>query len=143
MCVSVSSTPSMVWILEMTTSDKAFSSCTSMKLKMSGWPKQGCTCWTPAIVFKALTTSLVRSEEHTSELQSQSNLVCRLLLEKKNKHVRANGVILCIAGKGRGFPYHTSVKVQSRVGTSPDYRTGTPTMTMKYVEYHTPVAHLS
>src|SRR2546430_12483591 len=25
-----------------------------------------------------------RSEEHTSELQSQSNLVCRLLLEKKN-----------------------------------------------------------
>src|SRR2546430_11121126 len=29
----------------------------------------------------------LRSEEHTSELQSQSNLVCRLLLEKK-KHVR-------------------------------------------------------
>src|SRR5256885_9804515 len=27
----------------------------------------------------------VRSEEHTSELQSESNLVCRLLLEKKNK----------------------------------------------------------
>src|SRR2546430_11355778 len=27
-----------------------------------------------------------RSEEHTSELQSQSNLVCRLLLEKKNNH---------------------------------------------------------
>src|SRR2546427_6911112 len=26
----------------------------------------------------------LRSEEHTSELQSQSNLVCRLLLEKKN-----------------------------------------------------------
>src|SRR2546430_9122962 len=28
-----------------------------------------------------------RSEEHTSELQSQSNLVCRLLLEKKKKQV--------------------------------------------------------
>src|SRR2546430_7260822 len=28
--------------------------------------------------------ALARSEEHTSELQSQSNLVCRLLLEKKN-----------------------------------------------------------
>src|SRR2546430_7189585 len=27
----------------------------------------------------------LRSEEHTSELQSQSNLVCRLLLEKKNQ----------------------------------------------------------
>src|SRR2546430_11759553 len=33
----------------------------------------------------ALATDL-RSEEHTSELQSQSNLVCRLLLEKKNTH---------------------------------------------------------
>src|SRR2546430_9461687 len=31
----------------------------------------------------------VRSEEHTSELQSQSNLVCRLLLEKKkNKSIK-------------------------------------------------------
>src|SRR2546427_2445723 len=29
---------------------------------------------------------LLRSEEHTSELQSQSNLVCRLLLEKKKKN---------------------------------------------------------
>src|SRR4051795_2001349 len=29
-----------------------------------------------------------RSEEHTSELQSHSHLVCRLLLEKKNKHKR-------------------------------------------------------
>src|SRR2546427_2988000 len=29
-----------------------------------------------------------RSEEHTSELQSQSNLVCRLLLEKKKKEIQ-------------------------------------------------------
>src|SRR6266478_7037659 len=29
-----------------------------------------------------------RSEEHTSELQSQSNLVCRLLLEKKKKNIK-------------------------------------------------------
>src|SRR2546430_8408247 len=33
--------------------------------------------------FAAPAEVLVRSEEHTSELQSQSNLVCRLLLEKK------------------------------------------------------------
>src|SRR2546427_6711242 len=33
-------------------------------------------------------TTGVRSEEHTSELQSQSNLVCRLLLEKKKKKKR-------------------------------------------------------
>src|SRR3989475_11204653 len=32
---------------------------------------------------RALLRALDRSEEHTSELQSQSNLVCRLLLEKK------------------------------------------------------------
>src|SRR2546427_243583 len=32
----------------------------------------------------------VRSEEHTSELQSQSNLVCRLLLEKKKNHNRVD-----------------------------------------------------
>src|SRR2546427_9625868 len=39
----------------------------------------------PTALVQALTPSLAgfRSEEHTSELQSQSNLVCRLLLEKK------------------------------------------------------------
>src|SRR5438270_4380524 len=31
-----------------------------------------------------------RSEEHTFELQSQSNLVCRLLLEKKKKKINTN-----------------------------------------------------
>src|SRR5438477_3009945 len=33
---------------------------------------------------KALVRKILRSEEHTSELQSHVNLVCRLLLEKKN-----------------------------------------------------------
>src|SRR2546430_4871042 len=39
-----------------------------------------------------------RSEEHTSELQSQSNLVCRLLLEKKNKRasLREHSVALLV-----------------------------------------------
>src|SRR2546430_6298694 len=39
----------------------------------------------------------IRSEEHTSELQSQSNLVCRLLLEKKKKnktHTRIHNTTL-------------------------------------------------
>src|SRR2546430_2938835 len=35
---------------------------------------------------RRLASRASRSEEHTSELQSQSNLVCRLLLEKKKKH---------------------------------------------------------
>src|SRR2546430_13595923 len=42
--------------------------------------------WTTAIFDHSTTGFLLtngRSEEHTSELQSQSNLVCRLLLEKK------------------------------------------------------------
>src|SRR2546430_8846156 len=42
-----------------------------------------------AIPFAALIPirAMERSEEHTSELQSQSNLVCRLLLEKKKHQV--------------------------------------------------------
>src|SRR2546430_7969246 len=35
-----------------------------------------------------------RSEEHTSELQSQSNLVCRLLLEKKKKKIKKRNIII-------------------------------------------------
>src|SRR5438270_7664986 len=41
-------------------------------------------------VSPALHTPLMRSEEHTSELQSQSNLVCRLLLEKKKRQKHAH-----------------------------------------------------
>src|SRR2546427_9304598 len=44
------------------------------------------SCWLPGpgpVCLKAAEPA--RSEEHTSELQSQSNLVCRLLLEKKKK----------------------------------------------------------
>src|SRR2546430_8255425 len=37
---------------------------------------------------KAMPDVPSRSEEHTSELQSQSNLVCRLLLEKKKKDTK-------------------------------------------------------
>src|SRR2546430_11368948 len=38
-----------------------------------------------------LAEGVERSEEHTSELQSQSNLVCRLLLEKKKKKTSSDG----------------------------------------------------
>src|SRR5256885_7067258 len=36
-----------------------------------------------------------RSEEHTSELQSPCNLVCRLLLEKKKRHPRVSRRLIC------------------------------------------------
>src|SRR2546430_3855891 len=49
-----------------------------------------------------------RSEEHTSELQSQSNLVCRLLLEKKNN-------LLC-----RNFPSDASLVLRILVADSHD-----------------------
>src|SRR2546430_4577585 len=51
-----------------------------------------------------------RSEEHTSELQSQSNLVCRLLLEKK-KIAQAQQP----AGAHRRDPPHAPIAAQSEV----------------------------
>src|SRR2546430_11866926 len=47
-----------------------------------------------------------RSEEHTSELQSQSNLVCRLLLEKKKKNI-TRYYFLTIAMYARHHSGHT------------------------------------
>src|SRR5437867_9494653 len=45
----------------------------------------GCPCDGDA--REALTTASARSEEHTSELQSPYDLVCRLLREKKNSNL--------------------------------------------------------
>src|SRR2546430_3273255 len=53
---------------------------TACALKLEKSPRT-----TPSWRNKRLKPPAVRSEEHTSELQSQSNLVCRLLLEKKKK----------------------------------------------------------
>src|SRR2546426_5865393 len=44
--------------------------------------------WMPAFSNFAISSRTARSEEHTSELQSPCNLVCRLLLEKKKKDER-------------------------------------------------------
>src|SRR2546430_2989081 len=44
-----------------------------------------CAVWQATASAREKHAPLPRSEEHTSELQSQSNLVCRLLLEKKKK----------------------------------------------------------
>src|SRR5256885_9365994 len=51
-----------------------------------------------------------RSEEHTSELQSPCNLVCRLLLEKKNKHQRQAGEHVLPHVQARASaPHHSEV----------------------------------
>src|SRR5690625_3627966 len=44
--------------------------------------------------YKMVKEALLRSEEHTSELQSRGHLVCRLLLEKKNKDNRHDYIYL-------------------------------------------------
>src|SRR2546430_8247459 len=50
-----------------------------------GWAKE-VHVWPFLLRIEFLAAIIVtRSEEHTSELQSQSNLVCRLLLEKKKR----------------------------------------------------------
>src|SRR5436309_7465409 len=73
------------------TSDVSLAPCTAASA-----PTASCivrrnpgTSSAPARVFgfdnHAIVNSVARSEEHTSELQSRENLVCRLLLEKKKK----------------------------------------------------------
>src|SRR2546426_3443077 len=44
------------------------------------------------VLWPDVTRNSVRSEEHTSELQSPCNLVCRLLLEKKKNKLYCRGV---------------------------------------------------
>src|SRR5437867_7001206 len=44
----------------------------------------------PSVSSRGSATPRTRSEEHTSELQSPYDLVCRLLLEKKNSNQRAS-----------------------------------------------------
>src|SRR3989475_623941 len=64
----------------------------SLSIQVEGRGGHGSSPWNavdPIVaasqVVLGLQTVVSRSEEHTSELQSQSNLVCRLLLEKKKK----------------------------------------------------------
>src|SRR2546430_13095352 len=55
-------------------------------------PRAVLSCWFSSRRPRALHAGeFPRSEEHTSELQSQSNLVCRLLLEKKKYRTRQFG----------------------------------------------------
>src|SRR2546427_3421003 len=70
--------------------------CTGPRQARSRWPPWTWTVRTTTATTRATATA--RSEEHTSELQSQSNLVCRLLLEKKKNvtnPVQILGVHLC------------------------------------------------
>src|SRR5688572_33013673 len=61
-----------------------FRSASKMPAKWP-WPTGASSSTSTAMDGSTPASSKARSEEHTSELQSQSNLVCRLLLEKKKK----------------------------------------------------------
>src|SRR5205085_6024789 len=74
----------------------------------------------PAIVVRAFPRGgppifdhSTRSEEHTSELQSQSNLVCRLLLEKKKKKKKYSiNKEIIIQQIPTIFPYHHTTAIE-------------------------------
>src|SRR5438132_4369934 len=51
--------------------------------------------WRFSSIFARRASEATRSEEHTSELQSHSDLVCRLLLEKKSVGVKGSSHVAC------------------------------------------------
>src|SRR2546427_5421215 len=78
---------------------------TAGSAKVSAWERTGAAhtprgtrCSTHSAVEHLVPR---RSEEHTSELQSQSNLVCRLLLEKKKKKVKTQASSRTVADRSR------------------------------------------
>src|SRR2546421_7054118 len=62
------------------------SASTALRMRFS----KTCCSWilSPRTTGSSVESRMRRSEEHTSELQSRSDLVCRLLLEKKKKKNR-------------------------------------------------------
>src|SRR5688572_32462034 len=67
-----------------------FMECAPFRLSKQPSPNQKLLTYNfgnTLVEFIPNSTLGLRSEEHTSELQSQSNLVCRLLLEKKKKKI--------------------------------------------------------
>src|SRR2546427_8662040 len=68
----------------------------------------------PATTTRASARS-IRSEEHTSELQSQSNLVCRLLLEKKKKKITRDTTHVNSSHTQISYAVIDSTKKQRRV----------------------------
>src|SRR5690606_40285154 len=65
--------------------------CAARWITVSPTKKQRCTSPMPVIKSTRKTPNgNLRSEEHTSELQSRENLVCRLLLEKKKTRINTD-----------------------------------------------------
>src|SRR5260221_3665667 len=75
-------------ISERCVKSKAIQRCCSGKLRSTIIHMPASSSTWPITKLASSPSSPQRSEEHTSELQSHSDLVCRLLLEKKKKNTR-------------------------------------------------------
>src|SRR5205807_3650918 len=78
-CAAAESWLPMIATTRKTNSATQFCGSAIMKVVIGGKKKK----FRQSVAAAAATTFMIRSEEHTSELHSPCNLVCRLLLEKK------------------------------------------------------------
>src|SRR5256886_8969226 len=89
-------------------------------------PPAWCSCAAAPASAETRRTSLPRrSEEHTSELQSLSNLVCRLLLEKKKHQLIVlpdeHLLLPLVPGLARTFVHHHVPDMPAPIPDQPDY----------------------
>src|SRR5205807_6292828 len=89
----------------------------------SAWARAGTSscaarsiAWQKAVAWAKLESPEMRSEEHTSELQSPCKLVCRLLLEKKNVEISPDAFDLIFFGRLHSPLVNYVVPVQDRHG---------------------------
>src|SRR5690349_21928784 len=96
---STSHVPSLFFFFNDTATPEIYTLSLHDALPISPW-KSACACASKATSVCTFPTSRssvqLRSEEHTSELQSRRDLVCRLLLEKKKKIITVKGGTLDI-----------------------------------------------
>src|SRR5260370_13618551 len=86
-------------------------------------------------INRYLLYTMVRSEEHTSELQSHLNLVCRLLLEKKNAKDYVNfkpPLITHLFGGGHPVTIHATLRVPPITHREPGHASGTRSIPSAY-----------
>src|SRR5256885_11243299 len=90
----------------------------------TAWGARACRAWR-AMAEGCRRPRAFRSEEHTSELQSPCNLVCRLLLEKKkkDKHSSLMDYLLVLTHSTTGQPTRRPISQDSATTTTamPDY----------------------
>src|SRR3989454_4758411 len=85
-------------------------------MRCSIWRRSSPRQYAPA-ACSSLKCYLRRSEEHTSELQSPCNLVCRLLLEKKK--IRTLSVMFALSTPATTFGFRADFLIQTLIAYTP------------------------